>query len=139
MLDEDGGVIRTTTAVAALVAALGDRLVADEVVVGAPSGEVRAGGAIARYDRVIVCAGRDTATPRRPRVPVRVSTHAVRVSGAHAGGVGLPPGRDAAPTATRCRATSATRSGSARATRRTTSPSDCPASSRALSRRERAG
>ena len=77
LLDEDGGVIRTTTAIRALVAALGDALVADEVVEVSPSGEVRAGGAIAAYDRVIVCAGRDT-----PRclaagldLPVRVSTH----------------------------------------------------------------
>ena len=74
MLDEDGGVIRTTTAVSALVAALGDRLVADEVVSVAPSGEVRSGGEIARFDRVIVCAGRDTAALAGD-LPVRVSTH----------------------------------------------------------------
>jgi sarcosine oxidase len=78
MLDEDGGVIRTTTAIAALVEALGDALVADEVVSVARSGEVRAGGAIARYDRVVVCAGRDTATLAAAAgldLPVRVSTH----------------------------------------------------------------
>jgi sarcosine oxidase len=78
MLDEDGGVIRTSTAVAALVDALGDALVTDEVVTVAPSGEIRAGGAVARYDRVIVCAGRDTATLAAGvglDLPVRVSTH----------------------------------------------------------------
>jgi len=75
MLDEDGGVIRTTAAVRALVAALGDRLVADEVVEVRPSGEVRAGGAIARYDRVIVAAGRDTAALATVEIPVHVSTH----------------------------------------------------------------
>lgn len=78
MLDEDGGVIRTTTAVGALVAALGDALVADEVIELAPSGELRAGGAIESYDRVVVCAGRDTAI-LAARVgldlPVRVWTH----------------------------------------------------------------
>ena len=78
MLDEDGGVIRTRAAVDALVGALGDRLVADEVVVVRPSGEVRAGGAVVRHDRVVVCAGRDTATLAAGAglgLPVRVSTH----------------------------------------------------------------
>jgi sarcosine oxidase len=78
LLDESGGVIRTSAAVGALVAALGGRVVADEVVELAPSGEVRAGGAIARYDRVVVCAGRDTATLAAGAgldLPVRVSTH----------------------------------------------------------------
>jgi sarcosine oxidase len=76
MLDEDGGVIRTTAAIRALVAALGDAIVADEVVEVLPSGEVRSGGAIARHDRVIVCAGRDTATLAAGLdLPVRVSTH----------------------------------------------------------------
>jgi sarcosine oxidase len=78
MLDEDGGVIRTTAAIAALVGALGKALVADEVVEVHPSGEVRAGGAVARHDRVIVCAGRDTATLAAGaglELPVRVWTH----------------------------------------------------------------
>ena len=78
LLDEDGGVIRTTAAVRALVAALGDAIVADEVVELAPSGEVRAGGAVATYDRVVVCAGRDTAILAAGaglELPVRVSTH----------------------------------------------------------------
>jgi sarcosine oxidase len=76
MLDEDGGVIWTTTAVRALVAALGDSIVADEVVEVSPSGEVRAGGFMASYDRVIVCAGRDTAALAAGLdLPVRVWTH----------------------------------------------------------------
>jgi glycine/D-amino acid oxidase-like deaminating enzyme len=78
LLDEDGGVIRTTAAIRALVAALGDALVADEVIELAPSGEVRAGGAIEVYERVIVCAGRDTAILAAGvglELPVRVSTH----------------------------------------------------------------
>jgi sarcosine oxidase len=78
MLDEDGGVIRTTTAIRALVRALGNALAADEVVEVRPSGEVRAGGAIAHYDRIVVCAGRDTAALAAGvglDLPVRVSTH----------------------------------------------------------------
>jgi sarcosine oxidase len=78
MLDEDGGVIRTRAAVAALVAALGDAVVADEVVELHRSGEVRAAAAITRHDRVIVCAGRDTATLAAGaglELPVRTSTH----------------------------------------------------------------
>jgi sarcosine oxidase len=78
LLDEDGGVIRTTTAVRALVAALGDAVVADEVVELAPSGKVRAGGVVATYERVVVCAGRDTpilAAGAGLDLPVRVSTH----------------------------------------------------------------
>ncbi len=57
---------------------MGGALVKDEVVELAASGEVRAGGAITRYDRVIVCAGRDTATLATGaglEIPVRVSTH----------------------------------------------------------------
>jgi sarcosine oxidase len=78
MIDEDGGVIRTRAAVTALVAALGDAIAADEVVELLPSGEVRAGGAIGRYDRVVVCAGRETASLARGaglELPVRESTH----------------------------------------------------------------
>jgi glycine/D-amino acid oxidase-like deaminating enzyme len=130
LLDEDGGVIRTTAAVRALVAALGGAIVADEVVELAPSGEVRAGGSVATYERVVVCAtslcgSRPTratpircASPRRWRACWTAST---------------------APTATRCPATAATRSAAARPTRPPTSPSDCRGSSRAPSRRARAG
>jgi sarcosine oxidase len=99
-VDEDGGVIRTRAAIAALVAALGDRIVADEVVAvvaegispgvraaaraeraGAPRADdviVRAGGGSARYDRVVVCAGLETARLAEwfgVSVPVRMTTH----------------------------------------------------------------
>jgi glycine/D-amino acid oxidase-like deaminating enzyme len=74
LLDEDGGVIRTRAAVGALVAALGDRIVADEVLAAGADGVVRAGGGAARYDRVIVCAGRDTST-LAGGLPVALSTH----------------------------------------------------------------
>jgi glycine/D-amino acid oxidase-like deaminating enzyme len=90
MLDEDGGVIRTTAAVGALVAALGDAIVTAEVVELAPSGEVRAGASIAHYDRVVVCAGRDTpilAAGVGLELPVRISTHTrftYRASAEHA-------------------------------------------------------
>jgi sarcosine oxidase len=80
LLDPAAGVIRTRAAVAALVSAVGDRIVRDEVVAVDADGTVRAGGAIARHDRVIVCAGRDTAVLARDRsLPVTVSTH-VRLS-----------------------------------------------------------
>jgi sarcosine oxidase len=64
MLDEDGGVIRTRAAVAALAGSLGDGL-RDEEVLGvrpAPAGtvEVRVGGDTVEHDRVVVCAGRGT-------------------------------------------------------------------------------
>ena len=74
--DEDAGVIRTRAAVAGLVAALGDRIVRDEVVAVGDDGTVRCGSAISRHDRVIVCAGRDTALlAGRLALPVTVSTH----------------------------------------------------------------
>lgn len=78
LLDEDGGVIRTTAAITALAGALGDAVVADEVVEVRASGEVRAGGTIRTFDRVIVCAGRDTAALAAGAgldLPVRVTTH----------------------------------------------------------------
>ena len=75
MVDEDGGVIRTRATVSALVAALGDRLVRDEVIAVEPDGEVRAAGSIVRYDRVVVAAGRETATLSGLPLPVRQSTH----------------------------------------------------------------
>jgi sarcosine oxidase len=82
LLDEEGGVIRTRTAVEVLCAELGDHLVADEVLAVRPTAagtaEVRAGGATAEHDRVIVCAGRDTAALARGAgldVPVRQLAH----------------------------------------------------------------
>lgn len=80
LLDEAGGAIDTRAAVAALGAALGDALVADEVLgvraVDDTTGEVRAGGVTARHDRVVVCAGRGTAALARAvglSLPVEVT------------------------------------------------------------------
>jgi sarcosine oxidase len=86
VLDEHGGVIRTRAAIAALVGVLAGRIVADEVVTvtakGIPARAddaiVRAGGGSARYDRVVVCAGLDTARLAQwfgVSVPVRMTTH----------------------------------------------------------------
>ncbi|MFZ5846469.1 MAG: NAD(P)/FAD-dependent oxidoreductase [Actinomycetota bacterium] len=81
MLDERGGSIRTTTAVRALAAALGDRLVADEVLSVRSAGrgvEVRSGGSTETFARVVVCAGRGTAHLARTvglSQPVRQAAH----------------------------------------------------------------
>jgi sarcosine oxidase len=82
MLDEDGGVIRTRAAVGALVGALGGALVADEVMSVRPTGhatvEVRAAGAAAEHERVVVCAGRGTpalAAGVGLSLPVRHAAH----------------------------------------------------------------
>lgn len=81
MLDERGGSIRTTAAITALSAALGPALVADEVIAVRPVGdevEVRSGGRTARYERVVVCAGRGTAHLARSvglSLPVRQAAH----------------------------------------------------------------
>ncbi len=94
MLDERGGSIRTTAAVNALAAALGDRLVADEVLSVRPTGqgvEVRSGGRTERYRRVVVCAGRGTAALARTiglALPVQQAAH-VRLTFAVRG---APPG-----------------------------------------------
>lgn len=63
MLDERGGSIRTTAMIRALADALGDRVVADEVLSLRPVDgevEVRAGGHVSRHRAVVVCAGRGT-------------------------------------------------------------------------------
>ncbi len=81
MVDERGGSIRTTAAVRALSEALGERLLADEVlsVRPVPAGvEVRSGGRTDHYRRVVVCAGR--ATPGIARtmglsLPVQQEAH----------------------------------------------------------------
>ena len=78
LLDEEGGVIRTRTAIAALAGALGDAIVADEALSVQPSGEVRTGGRTASHDRVVVCAGRGTAELARGAgvsLPVSESVH----------------------------------------------------------------
>jgi sarcosine oxidase len=81
MLDERGGAIRTTAAVRALAAALGERVVADEVLAAHPARgevEVRSGGRTDRYERVVVCAGRGTARLARAvgiSLPVHEGAH----------------------------------------------------------------
>jgi sarcosine oxidase len=82
ILDEDGGVIRARSAIEALIGALRDSLVFDEVIsVRAVTGtavEVRAGGVTAEHGRVVVCAGRDTAALARGAglpLPIRQSAH----------------------------------------------------------------
>lgn len=85
MVDERGGSIRTTAMVAALVDALGDRLVRDEVLSVRPTGgevEVRAGGSTTSFRSVVVCAGRSTDRLARTiglSLPVRHGAH-VRVT-----------------------------------------------------------
>ena len=81
-LDEGGGAIRTGAAIAALVAALGDGLAADEVIAVRPvsggGAEVVAGGERREYARVVVCAGRGTAALAAGLglpLPVRTSVH----------------------------------------------------------------
>jgi sarcosine oxidase len=75
MVDEEGGVIRTSAAVSALVGALGDRLVHDEVIAVLPDGEVRAAGGTVQHERVVVAAGRDTPALTGLPIPLHVSTH----------------------------------------------------------------
>jgi sarcosine oxidase len=84
-LDEDGGVIRARAAIDALIAALRDKLLFDEVISVRSNGaaaEVRAGGVTAEHDAVVVCAGRGTAPLARGAglpLPLRLSAH-VRLS-----------------------------------------------------------
>jgi sarcosine oxidase len=90
MLDLDGGAIRTRAAIECLTTALGDRLRLDEVLSVRPHHnrvELRAGGGVAAYDCVVVCAGRGTAALARGvglELPVRHSAQvrlAYRVRG----------------------------------------------------------
>ncbi|MGO9892017.1 MAG: NAD(P)/FAD-dependent oxidoreductase [Solirubrobacteraceae bacterium] len=80
--DEDGGVIRARAAIEALIGALRERLIFDEVLSlrPTPAGtvEVRAGGTTAEHDRVVVCAGRGTAALARGAglpLPMRQAAH----------------------------------------------------------------
>jgi sarcosine oxidase len=82
LLDEDGGVIRTRVAIEMLADALADDMVFDEVLSVRPTAtrtvQVRAGGATVEHGRVVVCAGRETASLARSAglvVPVRQSAH----------------------------------------------------------------
>ena len=96
LLDDDGGVIRTRTAIEMLRAAIADRIVFDEVVSVRPTAggpvEVRRGGATAEHDQVLVCAGIGTAALAHGvgiEVPLRASLH-VRLAFAVRG---TPPAR----------------------------------------------
>ena len=82
MVDEDGGVIRTRTAIEMLSAPVADRIVYDEVMSVRPttSGtvEVRRGDAAAEHDQVLVCAGIGTTGLARGtgiQLPLRASLH----------------------------------------------------------------
>jgi sarcosine oxidase len=81
-LDEDGGVIRVRAAIDALSGVLRDELVLDEVlsVRNVEGGvEVRAGGVVETFERVVVCAGAGTAALARGagiELPISLSAHA---------------------------------------------------------------
>jgi sarcosine oxidase len=82
VIDEDGGVIRARAAVEALVRAVEDSIVYDEVLTvrenGAGAIEVRAGGSVVAHDRVVLCAGRGTVALARGAglpLPVRQAAH----------------------------------------------------------------
>ncbi|HWC11254.1 MAG TPA: FAD-dependent oxidoreductase, partial [Acidimicrobiales bacterium] len=98
MLDEDGGAIRTSAAIEALAGAVGDALVADEVIAVRPTGsgtvEVQAGGSRFEHSRVVVCAGRGTAQLARGvglSLPVKAAAHVRCTFGLR--GDGEPPAR----------------------------------------------
>ncbi len=82
LLDEEGGVIRTRSAIEMLCAELSDGIVFDEVLSVCPTAagtvQLRAGGAMVEYERAVVCAGRGTSALARGAgvaVPVRSSAH----------------------------------------------------------------
>ena len=82
MFDEDAGVIRARAAIDGLLGVLSERLVTEEVlalrVTASGDVEVRTGGAVARYDRVVLCAGRGTVALARGAgvpLPVRQAAH----------------------------------------------------------------
>ncbi len=86
LLDQDGGVIRARATIAALVEAVGDRFVFDEVLslMSTADGlvELRSGGQTRTYDRVVVCAGRGSpavAASAGVALPMSQSAH-VRLS-----------------------------------------------------------
>lgn len=82
VLDEDGGAIRTRASIDALTAAVGERIVFDEVLAvrstRAGTAEVRAGGTRSEHERVVICAGRGTAALARGAglpLPLRQAAH----------------------------------------------------------------
>lgn len=96
LLDEDGGVIRTRAAIEMLADALADAMVFDEVISVRPTTagtvQLRAGGTTVEHARVVVCAGRETASLARSAgivVPVRQLAHVRLAFPVH----GAPPQR----------------------------------------------
>jgi sarcosine oxidase len=83
MLDEDGGSIDTTATIAALTAALGERLWREEVLSlrlleDTDEVELRSGGTTEVFDRAVIAAGRGTAHLARGvglSLPVRQGVH----------------------------------------------------------------
>ncbi|MGB7425801.1 MAG: FAD-binding oxidoreductase [Ornithinimicrobium sp.] len=84
MLDEEGGSIRTSETISALVRALGDRVLREEVIglrqVGGPDDavELRSGGTSEVFDSVVVAAGRGTSHLARDvglSLPIRQGAH----------------------------------------------------------------
>jgi len=82
VLDEDGGAIRTRASIDALTAALGERIVFDEVLAvrstSSGTAEVRAGGTRSEHGCAVLCAGRGTAALARGAglpLPMRQAAH----------------------------------------------------------------
>ena len=145
MLDEDGGVIRTTTAIARASRRSATRSSPTRWSRCCRRGRGprrRRDHALRPRDRLRRPRHRDPRRARRRRDPgSRLDPHAVRLSGPRAGRARLPPGhverRLRRPAARRRRAT---RSGSTAPRPPTrTSPQRCPGSTRGPSRRARAG
>lgn len=82
VLDRDGGAIRTTAAIDALVASLGDGLVTDEVIAlrhcSGDRVEIQSGAGTAEFDRVLICSGQGTSLLVRGfglTIPVDAAAH----------------------------------------------------------------
>lgn len=82
LMDPTAGAIRTRAAIGALTDLLRDHLVTDEVYAVAPRStgavDVVAGGSTARFDHVVLCAGRDTVRLARGlgrALPVTLEAH----------------------------------------------------------------
>ena len=82
LVDLTAGAIRTRAAIGSLTGLLRERLVTDEVyaIAPRPAGtlEVVVAGSVARFDRVVICAGRDTVRLARSlgcTLPVMLEAH----------------------------------------------------------------
>ncbi len=81
MFDQEGGAIRTTAVIGALATGLGERLVRDEVLSLRPVAggvELRRGGGVEVFDRVVLCAGIEAGRLARTiglEVPVAPAAH----------------------------------------------------------------